>query len=161
MKIPNGAGTLLVIAAAVFAFFYPAGGGWVFAAGEFAFLTWLASRMRKTDAATLIARSREPLEPDEAEIVQRFALYFARPELARECASMIAALGLSTLALVPWLSYKLQWAQAIAIAIFLFAVGRLTKALSPLLTLRMAANKGDRDALRLLGAHDGARRKLA
>ena len=160
MKIPKGAGTLVVVALAAIAFFYAARGSWLFAASEFAFLAWLTRRVRKADAAALLARSREPLEQDEAEIVQRYPLYFARPELARECASMVAALGLASLVLVPWLTYKLQWMQAIAIGVFLFPVGRLTRALSPLLALRLAANKGDRDALRLLGAHDGARRKL-
>jgi hypothetical protein len=160
VKIPRGAGTLAVIALASVAFFYPARGAWLFAAAEFAFLAWLARRMRKTDAAALIARAREPLEHDEADIVQRYPLYFAHPELARQSASMVAALGLASLVLVPWLTYKLQWAQAIVIGICLFPVGRLTRVLSPLLALRMAANKGDREALRLLGAHDGARRKL-
>ena len=160
MKIPRSAGTLGVIALAAIAFFYPARGAWLFAAAEFAFLAWLARRMRKTDAAALTAKAREPLERDEADIVHRYPFYFARPELARECASMVAALGLASLVLVPWLTYKLQWAQAIVIGIFLFPIGRLTRALSPHLSLRTAANKGDREALRLLGAHDGARRKL-
>ena len=37
---------------------------------------------------------------------------------SRECASTLAALGLATLVLVPWLIYKLQWAQAILIGVF-------------------------------------------
>ena len=36
-------------------------------------------------------------------------------------ASTLAALGLATLVLVPWLIYKLQWAQAILIGVMLFA----------------------------------------
>jgi hypothetical protein len=43
----------------------------------------------------------------------------------------------------------------------LFAVGRLTKRVSPVYALRLATAKGDRDALRLLSAHDGAARKLS
>lgn len=42
-----------------------------------------------------------------------------------------------------------------------FAVARLTKLMSPVNALRMATAKGDRDALRLLSAHDGAMRKLS
>jgi hypothetical protein len=99
------------------------------------------------------------LEPDEAEIVRRFAFYFARPPLARDGASILAALGLASLVLVPWLTYKLQWAQAILIGLLLFAVARLTKLLGPLFALRLAANTGDRNALRLLAAHDAALRK--
>ena len=62
---------------------------------------------------------------------------------------------------VPWLIYKLQWPQAILIGIFLFAVGRLTKLVSLVYALRLATAKGDREALRLLSAHDGAARKLS
>ena len=47
--------------------------------------------------------------------------------LHRECASALAATGLASLVLVPWLTYKLQWAQAILIGVMLFAVGALTK----------------------------------
>ena len=43
----------------------------------------------------------------------------------------------------------------------LFAVGRLTKLLSPVYALKLATAKGDREALRLLSAHDGAARKLS
>ena len=50
---------------------------------------------------------------------------------------------------------------ALLIGIQLFAVARLTRLLSPVLTLRKALAKGDRDALRLLSAHDGAMRKLS
>jgi hypothetical protein len=47
------------------------------------------------------------------------------------------------------------------IGIFVFAVARLTKLASPVYALRLASAKGDRDALRLLSAHDGAMRKLS
>jgi biotin transporter BioY len=93
--------------------------------------------------------------------VRRYAFYFAYPATARESASTLAALGLATLVLVPWLIYRLQWAQAILIGVMLFAVGRLTKRVSPVYALRLATAKGDRDALRLLSAHDGAARKLS
>jgi hypothetical protein len=62
---------------------------------------------------------------------------------------------------VPWLIYKLQWPQAILIGVLLFAVGRMTKLVSPVYALRLATAKGDREALRLLSAHDGAARKLS
>ena len=94
-------------------------------------------------------------------MVQRYALYFARPGFARECASTLAAVGLATLVLVPWLTYKLEWAQAVLVGVLLFAVARLTRLMSPVYALRLATAKGDRDALRLLSAHDGAVRKLS
>ena len=43
------------------------------------------------------------------------------PATSRESASTLAALGLASLVLVPWLIYKLQWAQAILIGVMLFA----------------------------------------
>jgi ABC-type Fe3+-siderophore transport system permease subunit len=51
----------------------------------------------------------------------------ASPELMHECASALAATGLASLVLVPWLTYKLQWLQAILIGVMLFAVGALTR----------------------------------
>lgn len=161
MGAMKGLGAIAVAALAGWAFLDPRPASWAFAAAEFAFLAWLTRELRAADAQTLRARAREPLEPDEAEVVQRYPLYFARPEFARECASTLAALGLATLVVVPWLTYKLQWAPAILMGVFLFAVARLTKLLNPVYALRLATAKGDRAALRLLSAHDGAARKLS
>lgn len=157
----KGLGTVAVAALAAWAFFEPAIGSWAFVAAEFALLAWLAQRTRGADASKLIAAASEPLEPDEADIVQRYPFYFAQPALARECASMLAALGLASVLLVPWLTYKIQWAQAIGIGACLFAVARFSKLLSPGYALRLTASKGDREALRLLSAHDNAFRKVA
>jgi hypothetical protein len=157
----KGLGALAVAALAGWAFLDPRSGSWAFAASEFAFLAWLLREVRKSDAAALRRRAAETLEPDEADLVQRYPFYFARPALARECASTLSALGLASLVVVPWLTYKLQWAPAILIGVFLFAVARLTKLLSPVYALRLASAKGDREALRLLSAHDGAARKLS
>ena len=95
----KGLGPIAVAALVASALLSPAPGGWAFAAAEFAFLT-------------LKARAREALEADEADIVQRYPLYFARPALARECASTLAAVGLASFILAPWLTYKAQFAQA-------------------------------------------------
>jgi hypothetical protein len=161
MGIMKGLGAVAVAALAAWAFLDPPRGSWAFAGAEFAFLAWLARELRRTDAQALSSRAREPLLPDEADVVRRYPLYFARPAFARECASTLAALGLGSLLMVPWLTYKLQWAPAILIAVFLFAVGRLTRLLSPVYALRLATAKGDREALRLLSAHDEAARKLS
>jgi hypothetical protein len=141
MRTMKGLGAVAVAALVAWAFLAPAPGAWAFAAADFAFLAWLARELRRTDAAALRARARQPLEADEADIVTRYPLYFERPAFARECASTLAALGLASLVLVPWLTYKLQWAQATA--------------------LKLASAKGERSALRLLSAHDGAMRKLS
>jgi hypothetical protein len=159
MRTMKGLGALAVAALTAWIFLAPAIGAWAFAAAEFTFLAWLARELRK--AASKPSPARESLEADEAEIVQRYPLYFQRPAFARECASTLGALGLASLVAVPWLTYKLAWLPAILVGVQLFAVARLTKLLSPVHTLRLATAKGDRDALRLLSAHDGAMRKVS
>jgi len=67
---------------------------------------------------------------------------------------VLAAVGLSTLLLAPWLTYKQAFLPAAVIGMNLFAVARFTKILSPLLTLRIAGSRGDRAALRMLEIHD-------
>ncbi len=161
MRPMHGLGALATAALAAWTFLSPPVGSWVFAAVQFVSLAWLGREMRRTDAAALSARAREPLDADESDVVRRYAFYFTYPALARESASTLAAMGLATLILVPWLIYKLQWTQAILIGVMLFAVGRLTKLVSPVYALRLATAKGDREALRLLSAHDGAARKLS
>jgi len=157
----NGLGTIAVAGLTAWSFLTPMHGGWAFAAAEFAFLAWLAATLRKASASGLRARARPALGGDEDELVGRYPFYFERPPIAREHAATLAALGLASLVLVPWLIYRGQWAQAALIGMFVFAVARLTRALSPVLALRMATAKGDRDALRLLAAHEGAARKLS
>lgn len=100
MGAMKGLGAVAVAALVAWTLLAPAAGAWAFAAAELVFLAWLARVLR-----------------NEA----------ARPELVRECASTLAATGLASLVLVPWLTYKLQWAQAILIGVMLFAVGALTK----------------------------------
>ena len=159
MRTMKGLGALAVAALTAWILLGPALGGWAFGAAELAFLAWLARELRK--AASRPGPARAALEADEADIVQRYPLYFQRPAFARECASTLAAFGLASLVVVPWLTYKLAWPPAILIGVQLFAVARLTKRLSPILVLRMATAKGDRDALRLLSAHDSAMRKVS
>jgi hypothetical protein len=100
MRAMKGLGAVAVAALAAWTFLAPAAGAWAFAAAEIVFLAWLA-RVLWSEAA--------------------------RPELVRECASALAATGLASLVLVPWLTYKLQWMQAILIGVMLFAVGALTR----------------------------------
>jgi hypothetical protein len=97
---------------------------------------------------------------DEAELVRRYRYYFTYPESAREIGSTLAAMGIVALALSPWLAYKLQWAQAALIGVHVFFIGPLTRKLAPLYALRIAAHKGDAEALRLHNAHDRAWAKI-
>jgi hypothetical protein len=161
MRAMNGLGTIAVMALTAWTFLQPPVGGWASVAAEFAFLSWLGREVRRVDPAALLARAREPLDADESDLIRRYAFYFARPAVARECAATLAATGLATLVLVPWLIYKVQFPQAILLGAMVFAVGKLTKLLSPAVALRVPIAKGDRDALRLLSAHDGAARKLS
>lgn len=159
MRVMKGLGALAVAALLGASFLEPTLGSTAFVAAEFAFLAWLARELRRAHAQALLARAA--FDNDEADLVRRYPLYFARPVFARESASTLAALGLASLVLVPWLTYKLYWAQALLVGAMLFAVARLTKLLSPVYALRLQVAKGDREALRLLSAHDGAARKLS
>jgi hypothetical protein len=97
---------------------------------------------------------------DEADLIRRYRFYFTYPARARQASSVLAALGLTALVLAPWLTYKHAFLQAVVIGVNLFAVARLTKAVAPLMALRVAASHADREALRLLGAHDPAWSKI-
>lgn len=156
----RGLGSVGVAGLAALAFFEPARGAWAFAVADLVFVLLLSSQVRRADPQALISAAKAPLERDEADLVGRYAYYFAHPEAAREFASVLAALGLASLVLVPWLTYKAQWVQAVAIGACLFAVSRLTRLLSPVDALKLAVAKGDPEALRLLGAHDPALKKL-
>jgi hypothetical protein len=73
---------------------------------------------------------------------------------------VLSAIGLSGLVLGLWLTYKQAFVPAALIGLNLFAVTRFTKVLAPLLTLRMAASRGERDALVMLEVHDPAWAKI-
>jgi ABC-type Fe3+-siderophore transport system permease subunit len=100
MRAVKGLGAIAVAALAAWTFLTPAAGAWAFTAAELVFFAWL-TRVLRNEAAS--------------------------PELMHECASALAATGLASLVLVPWLTYKLQWLQAILIGVMLFAVGALTR----------------------------------
>jgi len=134
---------------------------WAYLAAVVAFEVWLARRM--------ISLPRNPLSPgeppyhfseDEAQLVARYRFYFTYPALARESASVLAAIGLTALVLAFWLLYKQAFVQAVLAGVNLLAVGRFTRLLSPQLALRITASRGDRAALRLLEAHDPAWAKI-
>ena len=97
---------------------------------------------------------------DEADLVGRYRFYFTWPDRARAASSVLAALGLTALLLAPWLTWKQAFLQAVVIGVNLFAVARFTKAVAPMMALRIAASHADREALRLLEAHDPAWSKI-
>jgi hypothetical protein len=134
---------------------------WVYIVLVAAFEFWLTRRIR---AAGLSAVT--PLEApyhfsaEEADLVGRYRFYFTYPKAARDCSSVLAAIGLTALLLTPWLTYKLAFFQALLIGANLFGVARFTKLLAPQMALRVAASRGDRQALRLLEVHDPAWEKI-
>ena len=128
---------------------------WAYIAAVLVFEFWLARRI------ATVARARVPVgEPpylfseEEAGLVERYRFYFTYPALARNAASVLAAIGLTALILTPWFTFRQALVPAVLVGINLFAVARFTKLLAPQLALRIAASKGDRAALRMLEIHD-------
>jgi hypothetical protein len=148
-----GAAGMLLLAG--IAALYPRTMSWAYVAAFVAFELWLAGRM------AAVSRGPVPVdEPpyrftaEEAGLVGRYRFYFTYPAIAREAASVLSALGLSTILLAFWLLYSQALIQAALTGFNLFVVGRFTKQLAPLLVLRIAASKGDRAALRALELHE-------
>lgn len=134
---------------------------WLYVILVAVFEMWLARRVRAVGFAPVPAH--EPpydFSGDEAEIVSRYRFYFTYPAVARDSSSVLAAIGLTALLLAPWLTYKQAFFAAILIGLNLFVVARFTKLLAPTMALRVAASRGDRQALRLLEVHDPAWEKI-
>jgi len=122
---------------------------------------WLARRMINLGRNPVSAREAPyHFSEDEAQLVGRYRFYFTYPALARESASVLAAIGLSALVLAFWLLYKQAFVPAVLAGVNLLAVARFTRLLSPQMALRLTASRGDRAALRLLEAHDPAWAKI-
>jgi hypothetical protein len=146
--------TVAFLVAAGCSFLDP-GLAWTYCAGLLAFDAWLLWRMRSLDKGPVTAGAPPYyFSDDEAGLVGRYRLYFAYPALARQAAAVLAAVGLTSLILLPWLTIKQHVVEALLIGVNLFAVARFTKALAPLMALRHAASRGDRAALRLLELHE-------
>jgi len=134
---------------------------WFYIVVVIAYEFWLARRIAAIGGAPVVAG--EPpygFGEDEARLVGRYRFYFTFPSLARDASAILAAIGLSALLLTPWLTYKLAFLPAALIGINLLAVARFTKIVAPLMALRVAANRGDRDALHMLELHDPAWEKI-
>ncbi len=134
---------------------------WVYLAAVVAFEFWLARRIGSVGRAP-VAPGEPPygFSDEEARLVGRYRFYFTFPAIAREASAIVAALGLASLLLAPWLTYKQAWLQAALVGVNLFAIARFTKLLAPLVALRVRANTGDREALRMLELHDPAWEKI-
>lgn len=128
---------------------------WLYIVFAAAFEAWLARRLRAEGGRPApVGAAPYRFTEEEAAFVGRYRFYFAYPALARDGASVLAAIGLSSLVLAPWLTFRGAYPQALLAGANLLAVGAFTKRLAPLLALRMRASKGDREALRLLELHE-------
>jgi hypothetical protein len=87
---------------------------------------------------------------EEARFIEGYRFYFTFPALAAHAGSALAAIGLAGMVLALWLTFRQAYAQGALIGANLFLVGWLTKRLAPHFALRIAASRGDREALRML-----------
>lgn len=128
---------------------------WVFIAAVAAFELWLAQRMAALGRAP-VAIDEPPyrLSAAEAALVARYRFYFTYPASAAQAGSVLAAIGLSSTLLALWLTYKQAFAEGAAIGLNLFAVGWFTRRVAPVHALRIAASRGQRDALHALELMD-------
>jgi hypothetical protein len=127
---------------------------WVFIAAVAAFELWLVARLRAVEKGPLpVEEPPYRFSAEEARFVARYRFYFTYPGLAAHAGSVLAAIGLAGMVLALWLTFKQAFAQGALIGANLFVVGWLTKRLAPLFALRIAASRGDREALRMLEMH--------
>lgn len=134
---------------------------WAYLAALAVFEIWLMRRIASAgEGPVAVGEPPYRFSAEEAEFVGRYRFYFTYPAIAREATSVLAALGLTALVLVPWLIYKAEFIQALLIGANLFAVARFTKELAPVMALRIRAHKGDRAALRMLELHDPLWKKI-
>lgn len=134
---------------------------WLLIAAIAGFEAWLFFRIRKEgNAPAAVGEGPYHFTDEEAALIGRYRFYFTFPEVSRQASSALAAVGLTTLVLVPWMLYKVQFPQAILLGMNLFVVARFTKTLAPQLALRVRAHKGDRAALRMLELHDPLWKKI-
>jgi hypothetical protein len=128
---------------------------WVFITAALAVEVWLLVRMRAVERGSVpVEQPPYGFSAEEARFVERYRFYFTYPALAAQAGSVLAAIGLAGMVLALWLTFKQAFMQGALIGANLFLVGWLTKRLAPVFALRIAASRGDREALRLLEIHD-------
>lgn len=144
-------GSVLMLILAGWAALRPQPMAWVFIAALASFELWLFARMRA------LGRGPVPIdEPpylftaEEARFVERYRLYFTYPAVAADAGSVFAAIGLSSMVLALWLTFRQAYVEGALVGLNLFAVAWFTKRVAPVYALRVAAARGKRDALRML-----------
>jgi hypothetical protein len=148
-------GGVLMLILAGLAALDPGRMSWVFIAAVAAFEVWLSARLRAVEKGPVpVEEAPYRFSAEEARFVERYRFYFTYPAVAAHAGSVLAAIGLAGMVLALWLTFRQAFAQGALVGANLFLVGWLTKRLAPLLALRIAASRGDRDALRLLEIHE-------
>jgi len=148
-------GSVSMLLLAGFAALRPEPMSWVFVAAVAAFELWLIARLRATDKGPVpVEEAPYRFSAEEARFVERYRFYFAYPGLAAHAGSALAAIGLAGMVLALWLTFRQAFVQGALIGANLFLVGWLTKRLAPVFALRIAASRGDREALRMLELHE-------
>lgn len=128
---------------------------WVFIGAVAVFEVWLLARMRSLEKGPVpVGEAPYRFSAEEAGFIERYRFYFSFPGLAAQAGSVLAAIGLAGMVLALWLTFKQAFAQGALIGANLFVVAWMTKRVAPLFALRIAASRGDREALRLLEIHE-------
>ena len=154
-------GSVLVLILAGWAALEPRPMSWLFMAAVAAFELWLAQRMAALNTGPVEADAPPyRFTQEEAGLVARYRFYFTYPVTAAQAGSVLAAIGLSSVLLALWLTFKGALAEGAAIGLNLFAVGWFTRRVAPVYALRIAASRGKRDALRMLELHEALWAKI-
>jgi len=106
---------------------------WAYLAAAVAFELWLLRRAaamgnHPADAGVPPYHFTEA----EARIVGRFRFYFTETGMARSLASVLAAIGLTAIVLVPWLAYRGAGVPAGLVLFNMFLVVALTRRVVPM-----------------------------
>ena len=106
---------------------------WAYLAAALAFEAWLAGRLAALGRhPAAVGEAPYHFSEDEARLVGRYRYYFTETGKARQVSSVLAAIGLTALLLVPWLAYKLAFVPAGLIGLNVIAVAYLTRRLIPM-----------------------------
>ena len=134
---------------------------WLYLGAVLAFEAWLFARIRALGSAR-VAAGEAPYRFSEAEarLVGRYRFYFTYPMLAKHASSILAAIGLTTLGLAPWLTYRGALVPAAIAALNVLPVAWLTRRVAAVMTLNMQASRGNREVLEMLAAHAPAWEKI-
>ena len=115
---------------------------WAYLVAALAFEFWLAGRMAALGRHPAAAgEAPYHFSEDEARLVGRYRYYFTETVKARQLSSVLAAIGLTALVLVPWLAYKLVFVPAGLIGLNVIAVAYLTRRLIPMVDTGAAWQK--------------------